>query len=64
LSYRSFEIRDIDELDDLVRNELTGNDASNSAASSSNAANVVHAKPTRPGRGKAKVSKFSSDTTD
>jgi hypothetical protein len=62
-SCRSFEIRDIDELDDLVRNELTGNDASNSASSSS-AANVVHAKPTRPGRGKAKVSKFSSDATD
>jgi hypothetical protein len=60
--YRNFEIRDIADIDEIIKNELNESPSDCSTPlSSSSAANVVHSKPQRPGRGKVKISKFNSD---
>jgi hypothetical protein len=56
---KTLEIRGADEINDLIQSEL-GAPASGDVGGSS-AANISHAKPARPGRGKAKVSKFKLD---
>eukprot|EP01040_Poterioochromonas_malhamensis_P000587 gene587-627_t len=58
---KNFEVREIDELDEVLRAELYGTSQSETSTTSSSAANVVHSKPQRPGRGRAKVSKFTAD---
>ncbi len=60
-SRRALEVRGVDEIDDLLRAELFPSD---SAGVSSSAASLSHSKPQRPGRGKAKVSKFKGDGED
>lgn len=58
--FRTLEIRGADEIDHLLRSELDAPDAVGGSSSSA-AANVAHAKPTRPGRGRAKVGKFQAE---
>jgi len=54
---RTLEIRGSDEIDDMLALEL--NEGANADGSvSSSAASIAHNKPSRPGKGKAKVSKF------
>ena len=67
LLFRTLEIRDADEIDEQVRAEIDPQASGGSAAAggvSSAAANLSHSKPSRPGRGKAKVSKFKLDSAD
>ena len=60
----SIEIRGADEITDQINSAL-GFSADVSAGSASSAAAAsLHAKPTRPGRGRAKVSKFQSTDDD
>ena len=69
LLLRTLEIRGADEIDELVRAELhsgsggSGADATHGLDNigGSSAANISHSKPARPGKGKAKVSKFVVD---
>jgi hypothetical protein len=58
--YRLFEIRDVDDIDDLIKSELSTAESTGLIASSS-AAVLSHSKPQRPGKGKAKVTKFKAD---
>lgn len=63
---KTLEIRGADEIDDLLRTETDDAGALDVAhgldsVGGSSAANISHAKPTRPGRGRAKVSKFKAD---
>ena len=55
---RTLEIRGSDEIDALLHSEL--GDAAEGGVSSS-AASISHSKPTRPGKGRAKVGKFVAD---
>eukprot|EP01039_Chlorochromonas_danica_P004912 gene4912-5388_t len=57
---RSLEVRGKDEVDDAILHELLPRGDSNSPTISSSAANLVHAKPSRPGKGKARVAKFQA----
>lgn len=54
------EIRDSDEIDDQVKTELKPA-VTDASTTSSSAAALSHNKPQRPGRGKAKVTKFKAD---
>lgn len=56
---RNFEIRSADEIDDQLRNFHEDSGGGSGVGSASAA--LSHAKPSRPGRGKAKVSKFKAD---
>jgi len=65
--YRILEIRDVSDIDELIRAELhpVGEESSSSSSSSSHlnassgAATMSHSKPQRPGKGgKAKITKF------
>ena len=65
--YRILEIRDVSDIDELIRAELypVGEESSSSSSSSSylnassGAATMSHSKPQRPGKGgKVKISKF------
>lgn len=67
-SIRLVEIRDHEEFESSILAELNqGNEDSTklftaaSSLSSSALANVVHSKPQRPGKGKAKITKFELD---
>jgi hypothetical protein len=59
----TIEIRDSDEITDQINSALGLNDPAVSSASSAAAAQQ-HAKPVRPGRGRAKVSKFQGSEDD
>lgn len=56
------EARGVEEIDEVLGLELNPPvlDA-NANTTSSSAAAITHARPSRPGRGKAKVSKFQAD---
>jgi hypothetical protein len=64
--YRILEIRDVSDIDELIRAELhpVGEESPSSSSSShlnasSGAATMSHSKPQRPGKGgKAKITKF------
>lgn len=56
---RNFEIRSSDEIDEQLKN-FQEDSAGGSGVGSASAA-LSHAKPSRPGRGKTKVSKFKAD---
>lgn len=49
----------MEDLDGLIKSELFP--SVEGIGSSSSAANVVHSKPQRPGRGKTKAAKFTID---
>ncbi len=59
LCSRLYEIRDVEEIDSVVKQDLL--DKSNVSTSSSAAAAQAHSKPQRPGKGKARVTKFKAD---
>ncbi len=58
--FRTFEIHGVDEIDELIKNEIQPSNVGPSSA----AANITHAKPSRPGKGKVKISKFSASEDD
>jgi hypothetical protein len=55
---RFLEVRGVDEIDYTLSQEL--NPTSADAGPSSSTASIVHAKPSRPGKGKVKVAKFQA----
>ncbi|RYH02963.1 hypothetical protein EON65_47425 [archaeon] len=56
------EARGVEEIDEVLGLELNPPVVdSNATTTSSSAAAITHAKPSRPGRGKAKVNKFQAD---
>ena len=60
----TIEIRGADEISEQVTSALGFTSEAGAASASSAAAANLHAKPTRPGRGRAKVSKFQSTDED
>lgn len=56
---KSIEVRGLEDLDDAIAAELRPV-AADDTSSSSSGATLSHAKPARPGRGKAKVGKFQA----
>lgn len=61
---KTLEIRDPEDIDEMVRAEIDPQSSAAASASSagSQQANLNHSKPSRPGRGRAKVSKFKLDS--
>lgn len=59
---KTLEVRGVDEIDDAIKAEVDPEGVAAAAAGSGNtssaAASISHAKPQRPGKGRAKVSKF------
>jgi hypothetical protein len=60
--YRTLEIHSPEEIDEQTKQDMSTGDL---IANSSAAANIVHSKPQRPGRGKGTrtVTKFSADSS-
>jgi hypothetical protein len=59
-SHRNFEIRSAEEIDDQLR-ALREESAVGSGGVGSASAAISHAKPSRPGKGKTRISKFKAD---
>lgn len=58
-TFRNFEIRSSEEIDDQLKN--IREEAAGGAGVGSASATISHSKPSRPGKGKPKISKFKAD---